>query len=190
MSSTRNRILEAASRLMLEAGGQPVPLRDIAKAAGISRQALYLHYASRLELVVATVHYVDEQNGLDQQLERFHLAGTGSGKLIALVEVWGHYIPRIHGLAHALLLARETDEAAAAAWDGCMLELRSACLATVEHLHEEGHLRPELTPANASDLLWALLSVRNWELLTQDCGWTETQFVDTMLRTLQAALTI
>ncbi len=35
------------------------------------------------------------------------------------VEVWGNYIPEIYGLAKALLIARETDDATAAAWDDC-----------------------------------------------------------------------
>ncbi|MBA2782057.1 MAG: helix-turn-helix transcriptional regulator, partial [Rubrobacteraceae bacterium] len=40
-SGTRTRILEATWRLMEERSGQGVRMRDVAEAAGVSRQAVY-----------------------------------------------------------------------------------------------------------------------------------------------------
>ena len=50
---TRSRILDATVNMLEEHGGVGVRMGDIAKAAGISRQAVYLHFASRAELLVA-----------------------------------------------------------------------------------------------------------------------------------------
>ena len=52
-------------------------LSDIAKAAGISRQAVYLHFTSRAELLVATVRFVDQVHGLDERLAGLRQATGG-----------------------------------------------------------------------------------------------------------------
>ena len=51
---TRTKILQATRQLMEERRGLGVRMSDIAKAAGVSRQAVYLHFDSRIELLSAT----------------------------------------------------------------------------------------------------------------------------------------
>ena len=104
---TRTRILEASVRLLEEHRGRSVRMADIAKAAGISRQAVYLHFASRAELLEATTLYLDEILGLEQRLARSRAADSGTERLDAYIEFWGNYIPEIYGVAKALLVAQE-----------------------------------------------------------------------------------
>ena len=115
-------------------------MSDIAKETGISRQALYLLFDSRIKLMIETVHYVDKVKGLNERIRPFQQATTGIERLEACVEIWGNYIPEIYGLAKALLNTRETDEATAATWNGCMSGLRDVCQKTIEALHNEGVL--------------------------------------------------
>jgi len=49
--NTRTKILEATWKLMEDRRGQGVRMGDIAKAAGISRQAIYLHFDTRTALM-------------------------------------------------------------------------------------------------------------------------------------------
>jgi AcrR family transcriptional regulator len=56
-----------AWRLMEERRGRGVRMRDIAEAAGVSRQAVYDHFGTRAKLLVATTHYVDEVRGLEER---------------------------------------------------------------------------------------------------------------------------
>ena len=63
---TRTRILQASVRLLEAQRGQSVRMGDIAREAGISRQAVYLHFASRAELLEATTQYLDERLGLEK----------------------------------------------------------------------------------------------------------------------------
>jgi len=44
-----------------------VTMADIAKAAGISRQALYLHFPTRVDLLVAMTRHLDAQNDIDDR---------------------------------------------------------------------------------------------------------------------------
>jgi AcrR family transcriptional regulator len=184
-SETRTRILEATRRLTEEHRGRGVRMRDVAEAAGISRQAVYDHFGSRAKLLVETTHYVDEVRGLEERRRRFREATTGVGRLEAYVEFWGNYIPEVYGMAKALLVARETDEAAAAAWDDRMSAVRESCRRTIEVLHRDGMLAPEWSRDVAVDLMWTILSIRNWEQLTTECGWSTNQYVSRMQKLLK-----
>ncbi|MBL4878008.1 MAG: helix-turn-helix transcriptional regulator, partial [Hyphomonas sp.] len=48
---TREKIMRATWKLLEESGGSGVRMSDIAKAAGISRQAVYLHFPTRADLL-------------------------------------------------------------------------------------------------------------------------------------------
>ncbi len=174
---TRTRILEATVRMLEKHGGRGVRMGDIAKAAGISRQAVYLHFASRAELLVAATRYLDEILDVDARLAPSRAATSGVERLSLYIECWGHYIPDIYGVAKALLLAQDTDEAAAAAWRDRMLAMRDGCRAAIEALHSDGTLASVWTPKMATDALWTMLLVPNWENLTGECGWSTQEYV-------------
>ena len=160
-------------------------MRDVAEAAGVSRQAVYDHFGSRAKLLVETTHYVDEVRGLEERRRHFREATTGVGRLEAYVEFWGNYIPEVYGMAKALMVARETDEAAAAAWDDRMSAVRESCRRTIEALHSDGMLAPEWSRDVAVVLMWTMLSIRNWESLTIECGWSTNQYVSRMQKLLK-----
>jgi AcrR family transcriptional regulator len=187
-SETRTRILEATRQLMEEHRGKGVRMRDVAEAAGISRQAVYDNFGSRAKLLVETTHYVDEVRGLEERRRHFREATTGVGHLEAYVEFWGNFIPEVYGMAKALLAVRETDEAAAAAWDDRMGAVRESCRTTIEALHRDGMLAPEWSRDVAVDLMWTMLSIRNWEQLTTECGWSTNQYVSRMQKLLKRIL--
>lgn len=174
---TRARILDVTVRMLKEHGGRGVRMSDIARESGISRQAVYLHFASRAELLDAATKYRDEVLDLDRRLTPSRAAKSGVERLALYIEFWGNYIPEIYGVAKALLLAQDTDEAAAAAWRDRMLAMRDGCRAAIDALHSDGRLAPGWTKTRATDVLWTMLSVPNWENLTVECGWTNQQYV-------------
>lgn len=179
-TNTRKRILEATWQLMEQCLGKTISMSDVAKAAGISRQAVYLHFDSRTELMIATSNYVDEIKGLDERLNKFKTASTGTELLEACIEVWGNYIPEIYGIAKALLATRDTDEAMNAAWNSNMGCLREICKETIVTLESEGILAPEWSKEEAIEMFWTIISIHNWEQLTTECGWSTTQYIDKM----------
>ena len=184
---TRTRILDAALDLLRERGGRAVRMGDIARAAGLSRQAVYLHFPSRAELLVAATRHLDRRLDVDARLAPSRAAATGAERLDRYIEAWGAYLPHIHPVARALLQARDGDEAAAAAWDDRMAAMRDGCRAAIETLHADGTLAPEWNPVAATDALWTLLSVPGWESLTLECGWSVDQYVERMKRLARRA---
>ena len=183
--NTRTRILASTWKLMEERLGINVKMSDIAKDVGISRQAVYLHFASRTELMLATVQYVDEIKNVNERIVQILQAQNAREQLEAFMQFWGNYIPEIHGLAKALLNTRDTDEAAASAWDSCMAHLWGMSQKVVESLHEEGLLVEHLQPEPAAELFWALVSIQNWEQLIRDCNWSTEQYIEQMTHMLK-----
>ncbi len=187
-SATRKKILEATAKLLLESRGRGIRMSDIAKAAGVSRQAVYLHFESRGDLMIATVRYLDEVHGLQQRVKQFNEETTGIGRLSAFIEFWGNYIPEIYGVAKALMTARETDEAAADAWQDRMDSVRAGCRETIQALEREGVLTSGWSADEATDLFSTLMSFQNWEELTLRCGWTVEQYVSRMKTAIRSIL--
>lgn len=161
-------------------------MRDVAEEAGVSRQAVYDHFGSRAELMVATARYGDEVRGLEGRLAGYRAASSGVERLEAFVEFWGNYIPEIHGIARAMLAARETDGAVAAAWDDRMGVVQEACRDIVGRLERDGMLAPGWTSDEAAEMLWSLLSIGNWENLTLERGWTVDRYVENMKEVMRS----
>ena len=179
-TDTRTRILEATVQTLEESGGHGVRMGDIAKETGISRQAVYLHFASRTDLLVAATRYLDDVLDVDSRLAPSRAATTGVERLRLYIECWGNYIPEIYGVAKALMMARDTDEAAAAAWQDRMLAMRDGCRAAIDALAADGRLAKGWTRPKATDALWTLLLVPTWENLTIECGWSTKKYVHFM----------
>ncbi len=177
---TRERILNAAWKLLEADKAASVRMGDIAKEAGISRQALYLHFPTRAELLVATARYLDDVKNVDQRLAASRTASTGVERLNAFIEAWGNYIPEIYGVAKAFLAMKDSDEAAEIAWNDRMQAVREGCEAAVKALKKDGVLSPDYSVKTATDFLWTMLSVRNWEQLTIGCSWSQKRYVETM----------
>jgi len=185
--NTKTRILDTTWKL-LESGMKNTRMSDIAKAAGISRQALYLHYPTRAELLIATTRHLDSVKKVDRRLERSRTAQSGAERLSAFIEAWGGYIPEIHGMSVALRDMRKNDQAVAEAWDDRMQAVRQGCEAAIQALAKDGMLKSGLSEQVASDLLWTLLSVENWEKLVHDCGWTQSAYEENIKALAEATL--
>lgn len=177
---TREKILTSTWRLLEATTDQEVRMSDIARDAGVSRQAVYLHFPSRADLLVATVRHIDHAKDVDTRLEKSRSAETGVERLDAFIDAWGSYIPEIHGVVRALLRMRETDDAARAAWEDRMQALRRGCEAAVDALIKDGRLSAIYGRTVATDILWTLLSIQNWEQLTFDCNWTRKKYAARM----------
>ena len=185
---TRDRILKSTWQLLEAGNGNAVRMSDIAKATKISRQALYLHFPNRADLLTATTRYLDEVHDIDAKLAKSRGAASGTERLEAWVETWGNYIPTIFGVAKALMAMQETDEEAAAAWNDRILAIRDGCEKAVQALKADGKLTDKMSEEEATDMLLTLLSVRNWEQLRITCNWTQDRYIDMMQQLTAQAL--
>jgi AcrR family transcriptional regulator len=175
--NTRDRILNAAWRLLEENPRKNVRMSDIAKKAEISRQAVYLHFTTRAELLIATTRYLDDLLKISDQMVPIRTAQTGVEAMHAFIDVWGNHIPQIYGIARALLVMKDVDAAANEAWQDRMNAVHEECEGIVHALNRDGALAKGYTVDRAADILSMLLSVRNWEQLTLARGWSQAEYV-------------
>ena len=185
---TRTRILQAALEILENNPGTPARMSDIAKAAGVSRQALYLHFPNRTELFIETTRYQDRLNDVDAALAPSRSATSGPARLEAFITAWGNYIPRIYAVAKTLMVMKETDAEAATAWNKRMNNMREGCAAAIDAMQTDGSLRRDMAPDEATDLLWMLLSLPSWEHLTQTSGWSQARYLEQIKDTARRSL--
>ena len=188
-SPTRRRIFEAAWNLIVVRGDAGVTMAHIAKKAKISRQALYLHFADRAQLLDALVRYADEKRGLTSAIQHIVDAPTAREALGRMVSLQARQNPRIWGIALAFEAVRRTDKAAQRSWQRRQARRLETCRTIIERLRREGELRPTLTMEEATDLLYVITSLRMWEDLVLVRGWTADQYQERVTRLLLESLT-
>jgi AcrR family transcriptional regulator len=185
--TTRTRILAATLDLVQEAKG-PIAMAAIAKAAGLSRQALYLIFADKADLFVELVRYVDEQRGLVAELAKIRDAPSGVAALLAMVDLQARQNPSLKPLADALELLRRQDPAAERGWQDRLDARLGGCRATVARMQAEGSLKPGLDPDVAADLIWTITSLRMWDDLVAQRGWSADQYRERVTALLMASV--
>ena len=174
--ATRQRILDAALKLVTRNGGADVTLGHVAREAGVSRQALYLHFADRADLFLALVRHADDRRGLAAMIQRIAEAPSGEAALREMAAAQARMNPGIWPLARAFDSVRRQDDAAERSWQERLTHRLEGCRAIVAQLSREKTLRTGLGADVAAELLWTLSSLRMWEDLVLLRGWSAQQY--------------
>ena len=170
-SSTHDGILEAAYGLLVETGDPTVSMGRIAAEAGVSRQAVYLHFESRTSLLLELVRWVDERRGLGARMRAAEGEADPVARAKAVARESARYEAEIRDIARALDVARYQDEAAATAWEDRMSARRAHWTRLFGVVAESGALREEWTPARAAEAFWAATTPGAYRALVDECGW-------------------
>ena len=186
---TRTHILDSALTLITTRGGADVTMAEIATEANLSRQAVYLHFADRADLFVALARRADEKRNLGSEVQRITDAPTGVAALHEMAALQARMNPQIWAIARAFDAVRRVDEAAERSWQDRLQHRLSGCRAIIARLKREGTLREGLEPAAAADLLWTITSLRTWEDLVLQRGWSAAKYEERLTRLLSDALT-
>src|SRR5262245_54374331 len=176
--------LRAATRAMLEEqGAEPLTMAAVAERAGVSRRAVYLHFATRAELLTELFGYVSEQEGLTASLQPVWQAPDAAAALQQWAAHLARFHPRVLAVARAIQRVRRSDPDAAAHWQLVMADQQAYCHRLAVWLAHEQRLAPPWTVQSAADMLWALMSYELLEELLVDRGWSPRRY-----RTYLAAL--
>jgi AcrR family transcriptional regulator len=173
VSNTRDRILDKAWTLARRRGLAAVTMGEIAKAAGVSRQLMYFHFANRAGLLVAMTRRQDTRSGFRERAwATRELEPVAAFE--ALIRAWFDYLPEILPVTHALEAAALTGDDGAEAWHDRMGELREAFRFATGRLA----LADGWTPDTAADWAWARVQPSNWRHLVDERGWAAGEYVD------------
>ena len=106
-----------------------------------------------------------------------------------MVSMQARLNPAIWAVARGLDAIRRTDPAAEQAWQDRLNDRLEGCRAIVARMRSEGSLRAGLDSPIAADLLWTLTSLRMWEDLVLERGWSAEQYKQQLTRLLRETLT-
>jgi AcrR family transcriptional regulator len=175
---TRARLLAAARELLERDGFDALTMAAVADHAGVTRRAVYLHFASRAELVAALFDHVGETEGLTASIERVWAAPDAT----AALQEWARHIARFHPQALAVTRAVEQvhrrDPDAAAHRERYLSEQLAACRRLTAWLDDDGTLSPRWTVETASEMLWGLIATDMLERLLVERRWTREELAD------------
>ncbi len=188
-SSGKEKILEAALALITKRGGANVTMAQIARAARMSRQAVYLHFADRGELFVAMVRYTDERRGLEAEIQKIRDAPTGVEAMRRMVSLQARTNREIWAPARILDAGRRTDPAAERSWQDRLQHRLSGCREIMRHVEQDGDLLPGIDVETATGLLWTITSLRMWEDLVLQRKWSANRYEKYVFSLLLRSLT-
>ena len=174
---TRGRILDTAWTLVRERGVETVTVADVAAAAGVSRQLVYVHFENRAGLLVATVRRHDVRSGFaGRAAQAAELAPVAA--LERLLREWFAYLPEILPVARALEAAAVNGDDGGAAWRDRMGDLRGAVRRAVSRAADDDRLAPGWTVDTATDWAWAGIQPSTYAHLVHERGWTHDAYVE------------
>ena len=186
---TRAAALDAAWQLLEEGGAALATMGAVAERAGVSRRALYLHFSSRAELLLALHDHVDQRLGLDASLAPIHEAPDAAAALEAFASHLARYHSQIRSVDLAIVHAMDDDpDLAPLVEHGVQLWL-GAARNLAQRLADEERLAPPWTVDTAADLLWSFMFPETLGRLTGDRGWTIDRYEQLLTVLLRRTLT-
>ncbi len=182
---TRQALLAAVRELVEREGLAAVTMASVAEQAGVTRRAVYLHFATRTTLITALYEDVYETEELAASLKSVWQAPDAE----AALHEWAQHLARTHAelipVGRAFQRVRGADPDAGHYWDLVMRRWRRSCRRLAEWLAAEERLAPTWTTATAADMLWALMSFDFLEALVVDRRWSRKRLarrLSTLLR--------
>jgi AcrR family transcriptional regulator len=185
---TRAAILDATWRLLEEGGAEATTMASVAQQAGVTRRALYLHFASRAELLLALHAHVDQALDLDASLQPVREAPDAVARLEAFTAHLARFHPKIRAIDLALLRAKDTDRDVAQLVSQGLDGWLDGCRQLAQDLADEGRLAEPWTPDTAADLLWSFMFPETLERLTITRGWPPERYGELLTVLLRRTL--
>jgi AcrR family transcriptional regulator len=174
---TRTRILEAARAMFEELGYYDAALGAVAKKAGVSRQAIYLHFPSKADLLTA-LHLHIFATDVVPALERHPVTDAVSAldALDAMIAVDIEVASKVWRIHEALQVARrqhpEVEETLRPREEQRYGEL----LGLGRRLERERVLPSNMGVGTFADILWGLLGAGTFRSLVVERGWSLDQY--------------
>ncbi len=186
---SRMALLRAARELVEEHGMAATTMAAVAEHAGVSRRAVYLHFASRADLITELFGYVNEVEDLEGRFAPISEAPDAVSALEAFAYRHADFMARILQVSRAVEREAGNDPDAARHWEAALYWRLETNRALIRRLDEEGVLAPGWTVDTATDMLLALISNGVGETLLNERGWTPEQIGEHMARLLRSTFT-
>jgi AcrR family transcriptional regulator len=153
---TRAALLDATVAILESDGFEMLTMAEVAHRAGVTRRAVYLHFASRAELLSDLFAHLAGEDELSDSAGAVWVAADADEALVRFTDHVVHHQPRLRAVAGAVELLRRTDHDAAPHHERIVRRQMSPCRRLASWLDREGRLREPWTADTTADLLWML----------------------------------
>ena len=180
---TQGHIADAARELFVERGYVSTSIRDVAERAGVSVQTIYNAFDGKAAIFGRVMDIVvagdDEPVAVPDRPQYQAMFETcDPSEVLAIgVSLSVELFRRMQPLIPAIRAAVATDANVAEAWKANHGENRYRGMApAMAHLAELGALRTGLDATRATDIIWAVLGLDNYEALVVERRWTPDEY--------------
>lgn len=179
---TRATILDATWKLIINSRTTSFSLSDVAKAAGVSRQTVYLHFGNRAGLLLALTAHVDGELDIDGKLDATIEASSPISRARRFISLTTRFSRETHELALVMERERDRDPEVNNAFEVRTQRRLSLLRDIFFHLELDGMLQDGWTIDTAADVIWALGSPSTYDLLVTQRQWPPEDFERYALR--------
>jgi AcrR family transcriptional regulator len=174
---TRIQILEAARAVFEEFGYYDAGLGAVAKRAGVSRQAIYLHFESKADLLTA-LHLHIYATDVVPAIERQEITGAASAleALDAMIAVDVEVVSKVWRIHEALQIARRQHPEVEETLRPREEDRYAGLLDLGRRLEREGALPAHIQARGFADLLWGLMGVGTYRSLVLERRWSHEEY--------------
>ncbi len=179
---TRRAILEAADRRFREDGWAATTMAGVAREAGVAQRTPYVVFGTKAALLRELWHLrLRGDEGAAPMGERDPFGALlrepdPRRALAGMAAVSRQVKERAGGLLEVIRAGADGDDEVAALWERINGEFHTMLTRLVDALDGRGGLRPGITPAEATDVMWALVHPDLWGLLVVRRGWTPERY--------------
>lgn len=177
---SRTRIVEIAERLFLRDGYSATSIADIADAAGVSADTIYKAFGGKAGLVRAIRDRALRGEGPVPAEDRSDAIQASEADPRAIIRAWGAFVTELApAVSPMLVLVRDvaaSDPEVRALRDELDADRLSRMTQNARRLRAAGHLRANVTLAEAADVLWTYSSPELYELLVLRRGWSVARY--------------
>jgi len=172
---TKNRILDAASRLFVKSGYSSVTVEDIALEAGVAQQTVYAVFRTKLAIAQTIIWSSFQTEGIDELMAQ----GRDSGDVEVHIRTGAH-IARLLNVRFAAIVRfmRESGDPALLAEYQKIEALRFDQIRAQMSLQlsASGRLRSGISPADAVSSIWAMTGTDLYNQLVSARRWTPARY--------------
>jgi AcrR family transcriptional regulator len=178
-AATRQRILTAAYDLFATRGYTTTTMPEVADAAGVAVQTVYLVFRTKAALLeqvyAAAVLGADQVRPMDAEWFRHAITQSDPARsLAAVLDGILEIAARLAPLAATMETVGDEEVRAVHAEKESLR--RALHRRYIEHLHQLDALSPDITVGQATDLLLGLASPTLYQQMVTDYGWPPGQW--------------
>lgn len=182
-ADTQARVVEVATRLMMERGYAATSVSDVAQQAQVSVALVYAAFGNKTGLLKrvldASIAGDDEPRSIGERdaVAAVARARSARRRCELTAELVAVICGRTAHLSELLRDAASIDPEAAEMLAHADMGRRSGMLEFVDLLHGSGQLRGGLKPEGAADIAWVLTDPASYDRLLRQRGWAPATYI-------------